>query len=86
MQIFSEFCILSFQSHILENYISDTSHFDISKFKHVFYIRIQGFWQIQPGFYYQDLLIILYLTDNDGVLVQSGISIANIKSLIQRKI
>lgn len=40
---------------------------------------------MQPGFFYKDLLFILCLTDNDGVLVQSEDSIANSKSLIQKK-
>lgn len=38
---------------------------------------------MQSGFYYQDLLVILCLTDNDGVLVQSGISRANTKSFFE---
>lgn len=36
-------------------------------------------------FYYQYLLFILCLTNNDGVLVLAGIFISNIKSLIPKK-
>ena len=66
------------------NYISDTLHDVISKFKPIFSTQAQEFGN-SARVLLLPVLINYTLTNNDGVQEQAGIFLADIKTLIQEK-